>query len=144
MSRRAALYGFLLSEAVSLTGTRVSMIAVPWLVLTTTGSASKTGLAAFAEMLPYVLTKALTGPLVDRVGPRRICIGADLVSVGVVGAIPLLHRAALLGFPVLLTLVACAGLVRGPGDGARQAMVPSVVAAAEVPLERLTGLAGAV
>src|SRR3954465_11043699 len=125
MSRRAALYGFLVSEAVSLTGTRVSMIAVPWLVLTTTGSASRTGLAAFAEMLPYVVTKALAGPLVDRVGPRPICVGADVISVGVVGAIPLLHAARLLTFPALLALVACAGLVRGPGDGARDAMVPS-------------------
>ena len=37
--RRIPLYGWLTAEAISLLGTRVSMIAIPWLVLVTTGSA---------------------------------------------------------------------------------------------------------
>ncbi len=144
MRTRATLWGYLASEAVSLTGTRVSMIAIPWLVLTTTGSAVQTGLVAFAEMAPYVLLKALAGPLTDRVGARRICITADLVSVLLVGAVPLLHLLDLLSFPALLALVAAAGAVRGPGDGARQALVPAVVERAGVTLEKATGLSGAV
>ncbi len=144
MRRRVALYGWLSSEAVSLTGTRVSMIAIPWFVLTTTGSATQTGLVAFAEMAPYVLAKAASGPWVDRVGARRICIGADLLSVLAVGAIPLLHGLGVLSFPVLLVLVALAGTLRGPSDGARHALVPAIVAASDVPMERATGLAGAI
>ena len=144
MKRRAALYGFLTSEAVSLTGTRVSMIAIPWFVLTTTGSATRTGITAFAEMAPYVIAKAAAGPWVDRVGPRKICVGTDILSVAAVGAVPLLHALGLLTFPVLVALVAVAGTLRGPGDGARQALVPAVVAAADVPMERATGLSGAI
>ena len=34
---RLPLYGWLTAEAISLTGTRVSMVALPWFVLTTTG-----------------------------------------------------------------------------------------------------------
>ena len=49
MSRRTPLVGFLLADAISLCGTRVSMIAIPWLVLTTTGSAVQTGLVAFEQ-----------------------------------------------------------------------------------------------
>ena len=67
--RRVPLYGWLTAEAISLLGTRVSMIAIPWLVLTTTGSPTQTGLVAFAEITPMVLFKAFGGPLVDRVGP---------------------------------------------------------------------------
>ncbi|MGZ6878244.1 MAG: MFS transporter, partial [Nocardioidaceae bacterium] len=85
MKRRAALYGWLTSEAVSLTGTRVSMIAIPWFVLTTTGSATRTGITAFAEMAPYVVAKAAAGPWVDRIGPRKICVGTDILSVAAVG-----------------------------------------------------------
>jgi MFS family permease len=142
--RRLPLHGWLTSEAIALTGTRVSMIAIPWFVLTTTGSATKTGLVAFAEMAPYVVAKAAAGPWIDRLGPRRVCIGADLVSVLVVGAIPALHALGLLTFPALLAIVAAAGAVRGPSDAARHALVPQVVAAAGVPLERATGLGGAV
>jgi len=54
--RRGGLIGLLCSQAVSLTGTRVSMIAVPWFVLTSTGSATNTGLVAACEMAPYVLS----------------------------------------------------------------------------------------
>ena len=104
------------------------MIALPWFVLTTTGSATKTGLVALAELLPLVLLKVLGGPIIDRVGARRISITCDLLSVVVVGSIPLLHAAGVLTFPVFLLLVAMAGALRGPGDAAKHAMVPALVA----------------
>jgi MFS family permease len=143
MSRRTPLVGWLTAETVSLTGTRVSMVAIPWFVLTTTGSATQTGLVAFAEMAPYVAAKALGGPLVDRLGARRVCVAADAASVVAVGAIPALHFVNRLSFPALLVLVAVAGTLRGPADGAKQALIPAVVDAAGVSMERVTGLAGA-
>ena len=85
------------------------MIAIPWLVLTTTGSAAQTGLVAFAELLPLVVVQALAGPVIDRLGARRVAITCDLLSMVVVGMIPLLHLAGALTFPVLLALVAVAG-----------------------------------
>jgi MFS family permease len=142
--RRTPLYGFLLAEAISLSGTRVSMIAIPWLVLTTTGSASQTGLVAFAELLPLVVVQALSGPLIDRLGARRVAITCDLLSMVVVGLIPLLHLADVLSFPALLALVALAGGLRGPADGAKDAFIPALTRHAEVPLERTTGLASAI
>lgn len=141
---RLPLRGWLLAEAVSLTGTRVSMVAIPWFVLTTTGSATQTGLVAFAEMAPLVALKALAGPLVDRVGARRVAVAADLGSFVVIGLVPLLHLAGLLSFPALLGLVAVAGALRGPGDGAKHAMIPALVEHAGVPTERATGLASTV
>jgi len=144
MGARRPLYGWLTAEAVSLAGTRVSMIALPFLVLTTTGSAAKTGLVALCEMLPLVLLKVLGGPVIDRIGARRVSIGCDLGSLVVVGAIPALHEAGVLSFPALLGLVAIAGALRGPGDAAKQALVPVIVEHARVPMERVTGLAGTV
>lgn len=140
MTARRPLYGWLTAEAISLTGTRVSMVALPWFVLTTTGSATKTGLVALAEMLPLVLLKVLGGPVIDRVGARRVAITCDLLSVLAVGAIPLLHEAGWLPFPVFLLLVAIAGALRGPGDAAKSALTPAVVDRAGVPMERATGL----
>jgi MFS family permease len=140
VSTRRPLYGWLTAEAISLTGTRVSMVALPWFVLTTTGSATKTGLVALAEMLPLVVLKILGGPVIDRVGARRVAITCDLLSVLAVGSIPLLHEAGWLPFPVFLLLVALAGSLRGPGDAAKSALTPAVVAAAGVPMERATGL----
>jgi MFS family permease len=130
--------------AVSLTGTRVSAIALPWFVLVTTGSATRTGLVAFCEMTPYVMVKAFGGPLVDRVGPRAVSWTTDSVSAAAAGLVPLLHALDLLSFWQLLVLVAVIGAVRGPGDLAKEVMVPEAAERSRVPLERATGLAGVV
>jgi MFS family permease len=50
----------------------------------------------------------------------------------------------MLSFPVLLVLVAAAGALRGPGDGAKHAMIPALVEHAGVPTERATGLASTI
>lgn len=141
---RRPLYGWLGAEGVSLIGTRVSMIALPFFVLTTTGSPEKTGLVAVAEMLPLVVLKVLGGPIIDRVGARRVAISCDWASLLVVGAIPFLHEAGVLSFPLFLGLVAVAGALRGPGDAAKHSMTPTLAATAGVPMERVTGLSSTV
>ncbi|MER7812022.1 MFS transporter [Streptomyces sp900116325] len=136
------LGGVLAAMAVSLTGTRVSAVALPWFVLVTTGSAAQTGLVAFCEMTPYVVVKAFTGPLVDRIGPRTISWTTDLASATAAAAVPVLHALNLLSFPFLLILVALIGAARGPGDLAKEVMVPEAAERGRVPLERATGLTG--
>ncbi|WP_236051726.1 MFS transporter [Nonomuraea cypriaca] len=134
--------GVLAAMAVSLTGTRVSAIALPWFVLTTTGSAAQMGVVAFAEMAPYVLVKVLTGPLVDRVGPRRISWITDVMSASAAVAVIALHELELLPLGALIALVAVIGAARGPGDLAKEIMVPEAAERGRVPLERATGLMG--
>ncbi|WNF29944.1 MFS transporter [Streptomyces sp. C11-1] len=138
------LGGVLAAVAVSLTGTRISLVALPWFVLVTTGSATRTGLVAFCEMTPYVLVKAFSGPLVDRIGPRAVSWTTDLASAAAAASIPLLHALDLLSFPVLLGLVAVIGAARGPGDLAKEVMVPEAAERGGIPLERATGLSGVV
>ncbi|NUR70960.1 MAG: MFS transporter [Hamadaea sp.] len=141
MNRRAPLAGLLLASTLSLLGSRMTMIALPWLVLVSTGSAAKTGLVGAAELVPYVLACALGGPVIDKIGGRRISVVADLLSLVVVGAIPLLHRSGGLGLPVLMVLVAVAGLLRGFGDTAKRgAMFPQVVAKSGVEMTRAATL----
>lgn len=137
---RRGLIGLLVAEAISRTGSRMSMVALPWFVLVLTGSPAKTGLVAFAEMLPYVLACAFGGPLLDRVGVRRASILADGASALVVAAIPVLYRDHGLGFGGLLALVALAGLLRGLGDTAKQAVFPRTVAGSGMELTRATSL----
>lgn len=141
---RTPLVGGLVAEGVSYVGTRISMIAIPWFVLSTTGSATQTGLVAAVEITPLVLFKALGGPLLDRVGPRRVTLVCDLLSALVVASIPLLHGLGMLSFPTLLVLVAVAGALRGPGDAGKAAMTPELARVAGWSLERVAGLAAAV
>ncbi|MGW0436125.1 MFS transporter [Micromonospora sp. NPDC003197] len=134
------LIGLLIAETISLAGSRMSLVALPWFTLATTGSATKTGLVAFAEMLPYVVACGLGGPLIDRIGARRMSIVTDLGSGLVLAAIPLLYRADLLPFSVLLAVVAGVGWLRGLGDTAKRVVFPKTVAASGMSLTRATSL----
>jgi MFS family permease len=140
VTRRAPFAALLSGYVISLAGTSMSAIAIPWLVLTTTGSAAKTGLVGFATMGPYVVAQVLAGPLVDRAGPRRSFVWGNLIAAVVVGAIPLMYAAGGLALPVLLILVALAGTVRGAADCANMVLVPATAEAGGIALERAAGL----
>ena len=143
MTRQGPLVALAAASVASIGGTRVSTIAIPWLVLTTTGSPVLTGLVGFAEMLPYVLAKALGGPLIDRIGARRIAIWSDGLSTLAVTLVPLLFWAGLLSIWALLPTVALIGVLRAPSDAAKQALAPAIAALGQVPIERVTGVMGA-
>jgi MFS family permease len=139
-----ALAGLLASYAAALSANRVLAIALPWFVLTTTGSIARTGLIAFCQIGPYVVVQALSGPLIDRLGPKRISIAGDLVSTVAMAVTPLLYLSGALSFGVLLTMVAIVGAADGPANGAKGLFVPQATRTARVPIERGTGLTGAV
>src|SRR5262249_17721190 len=72
------LIGVLSADFAALSASRLLSIAVPWFVLTTTGSAVQTGLIAFCQITPFAVAQTLSGPLIDRIGPRRIAVAGDL------------------------------------------------------------------
>jgi MFS family permease len=139
-AQRRGLAGLLAAVGISAAGTRMSLLALPWFVLSNTGSPTLTGLVATVELTPYVTVQALGGPAVDRLGAWRTAIGCDVGAGLLVGLIPALHVTGLLTTPVLLVLVALAGALRGAGDAGREVMLPGVGEQAGTPLERCAGL----
>ena len=135
MSRRP-LVGLLVAEAVSMTGSRLSIVAGPWLVLTTTGSAARVGVVAFAQLLPMVLAGLFGGPLVERIGPRRTAIAGDAVCAAAIGLVPLLHATGHLTYGLLIVAVAIGGAAGGLSDTAKRALLPRVIEAAGTPMTR--------
>ncbi|MFG3558425.1 MFS transporter [Micromonospora sp. NPDC047557] len=132
----------LTAHGISLTGNAMTILAVPWFVLTLTGSATQTGLTAAIAFLPMVLGLTLGGAVVDRVGHRRASIVCDLVAGVMIGLIPVLHRFDALSFPTLLLLVFVAALFDTPGNTGRQAMLPDLAEQAAMPIERATSFLG--
>lgn len=135
---RRPLLVLLVAGTVSMTGNVLSMLAVPWFVLQTTGSAALTGLAAFASTLPVVLSASFAGTLVDRTGLRRSSVLSDLLSGLIMVAIPILYITAGLGYVLLLALLFLRWLLATPGETAREALIPDLAAHAGVRLERVT------
>ena len=134
--RRLPFSALIGADAISLTGNALTQLAVPWFVLTTTGSAARTGLTAFCGLLPFILAAFLGGAVVDRLGTRRMSIVADVASMVCVAAIPLLYTRHALAFWQLLALVFLRGLLDAPGTTARAALIPDMAALARVSLVR--------
>lgn len=133
-SSRRALHALLTANAISGFGNEMTLVAVPWFVLQTTGSVARTGATAFALVLPVVLSTFFGGVVVDRLGFRRSSILADVASGLTTAAIPLLYALDALGFTTLLVLVFLGALLDAPGTTARQSMIPEI--AAGIRLER--------
>jgi len=135
---RRPLIVLLVANAVSLTGNVLSMLAVPWFVLQTTGSPARTGLAAFASTLPVVISATFVGTLIDRIGLRSSSVLSDLVSGVIVLAIPTLYLTVGLSYTVLLVLLFTRWLLATPGETAREALIPDLAARARMTMERAT------
>ena len=69
---RTSLRALLTANAISITGNKMTLLAIPWFVLQTTGSPSRTALAGFFSFLPVALSSFLGGPLIDRIGFKRM------------------------------------------------------------------------
>jgi len=138
------LIGVLSTDFAALSATRLLSVAVPWFVLVTTGSVAMTGLVTFFQIVPFVISQPLVGPLIDRIGPRRVSIGGDLLSMTALIAIGALHAAGLLSLWTLIALLAVQGSADGPAVCAKSVLIPSVTRAARLPLARGTGLITAV
>jgi MFS family permease len=139
--RRLPLFVLVASDAVSLAGSVVAALAIPWFVLVTTGSASRTGLAAFFSTVPLALSALLSGGIVDRVGPRRASVVADLLAGTAIATIPALHATGRLEYWHVLVLAFAAGAFDGPGRAARLALIPELAERGGMTLERANGIA---
>lgn len=141
---RGPLATVLTANAVSITGNSLTLIGVPWFALDTTGSPGKAGFVAFCAALPVLLSTLAGGPLIDRLGRRRVSIASDLVCGLSLATIPLLHRLGVLEFWMLCALMAVTGLCHAPGETARHVLVPDLAQRAGTALPRVASLYDAV
>lgn len=124
--RHPVMRVILLSESISALGAQMTFIALPWFVLSTTGSATRMGLVFAAELLPVALLGIPSGLAVQRFGVRRTMYGCDLIRTPLVAAIPLLHSLDVLTFPLLLALVFSVGTFTAPYLSAQRLLIPEV------------------
>lgn len=135
MKSRTALVALLGAGVTSTLGSTVSVVAIPWLVLVTTGRPADLGLVIAAAMVPYLFASVFGAPLADRLGLRHSAILADSVSALAVGTIAASPR---IGLPTIMVMVGISGLVRGAGDRTKHVLLQPAADAAGVKMPRIT------
>ncbi len=115
------------AEIVSILGSRMTYLALPWFVLVTTGSPSKMTLVLAAEIAPMAIFGIPSGMVVERLGARTTMLVCDAARVPLLAALPILHSADALSFPLLLVLVFALGCFMAPYFAAQRVILPELV-----------------
>ena len=79
------------AEVVSSIGSSMTVLALPWFVLVTTGSATKLGLVLGIGSIPFVTLPIPAGSLIARIWARQTMVIADAARVPLLAAIPALY-----------------------------------------------------
>jgi MFS family permease len=138
--QRAPLIALFTSHGTVHFSVLLAMVAIPWFVLETTGSASRTGLTAAVQGVPMIFAGIFGGVIVDRLGFRRTAIISDALSGVAFGMIPLLYFTTGITFWQLLVFVFLGSLFDTPGFTARLSMMPDMAYRAGVRLERANSI----
>ncbi|MFI6093784.1 MFS transporter [Streptomyces sp. NPDC051218] len=121
------LVPLLLAEVVSSMGAQFAFLALPWLVLTSTGSPAQMGWVMTAELVPVALFGVYGGVLAARIGPRRWMIFADVIRGFIIALVPVLHAVGVLSLPILLGVAFALGLFTAPYLASQQTIVGDLV-----------------
>jgi MFS family permease len=121
------ILALLSAEIISSLGSQMTFLALPWFVLTTTGSTTKMGLVLAVELLPMALLGIPSGTVVARLGALKTMLACDLARVPLMASIPLLYSAGDLTFGLLLVLVFLLGTFIAPYVSAQRLVLPELV-----------------
>ena len=127
MLRNRSLGGLVAAELVSLTGSAMTFVALPWFVLVTTGSTAKMSWVLAAELLPVVIVGIPAGSVIVRLGAKRTMLISDAVRGPLLLVIPILHRSGQLTFPALLGVAFAIGVFTAPYFASARLVVPEIV-----------------
>ncbi|HQY30433.1 MAG TPA: MFS transporter [Thermomicrobiales bacterium] len=116
---KLGINALLTANLISLTGNQVTMFALPWFVLETTNSATKTALVAATQMVAFLLAAIVGGVIVDRFGPKWLSVTSDVVSGLSIVAIPVLMMTVGLTLWQILAFAFVGAILDSPGNNAR-------------------------
>ncbi len=139
-SPRSSLIGLIVADALSRVGSVMTITAIPWFVLVTTGSPARTGLTVFVEAVAVSIALLFGGAFVDRLPLRVVSPVADVTAGAAICLIPVLHLTVGLSFGVLLLLVFFGSIFSIPAAVARYSALPDLAATADVRFERANAI----
>ncbi len=126
MLKNRSLIGLLTAELVSLTGTAMTFVALPWFVLATTGSTAKVGWVLAAEMLPIAIFGIPAGTVIAKLGAKKTMLISDAARGPLMLVIPILHSTGHLSFAALLGTTFAIGIFAAPYLASSRLVVPEV------------------
>ena len=125
--RHGPLRALLAAEVISTTGAQMTWLALPWFVLTTTGSPARMTLVMMAELAGFAVAGLPAGTFVQRLGARRSMLVADAVRAPLMMLVPVLHWTGHLSLAALVVLAILLGVFGAPYFTAQKVILPELI-----------------
>jgi len=118
---------FFIGQSISLVGTWVQRIALPWLVYDQTGSAFLLGIVAFAGQIPTFLFAPIAGAIIDRYDRHKVLVISQYLAMFQAIALTVCYYLGWTDPLVLIILAAALGTINAFDMPSRQSMVVDLV-----------------
>ena len=138
--RHRPLRALLFAEVISTTGAQMTWLALPWFVLTTTGSTGRMTVVILAESIGLAAAGLPAGAFVERFGAKRSMLFADAVRAPLMLFVPILHWSGHLTMPALLVLAFLLGALAGPYFTAQRVIMPELLGEDEATISQANAL----
>lgn len=132
MLRNRGFRALMVGETVSVIGSQMSMLALPWFVLRTSGSAVTVSAVVGAQLVALLLAGIPSGAYAHRYGIRRTMLLSNFFAAVLTALIPALHYVGLLSVPALMSVAFCLGIAISPYFACRQSLLPELLGEDEV------------
>lgn len=117
------------SQSVSVLGSSLSVIALPWVAYSLTHSPFSTALVAAAQIAPYPVLGIASGVIADRFDRRRIMILSDVACTALAAALASLIALSVLRMWMLVVITVALGTFSAIFDAAYSSIIPQIVSA---------------
>ena len=138
--RHRPLRALLLAEVISTTGAQMTWLALPWFVLTTSGSPGRMTLVMIAELVGFGIAGLPAGSFVQRIGARRSMLAADAIRAPLMLLVPVLHWTGHLSLAPLVLLALLLGVFGAPYFTAQKVIVPELLGEDEFTISQANAL----
>jgi MFS family permease len=138
--RSRSLLALLAAEVISTTGAQMTWVALPWFVLTTTGSATQMSLVMAAEAVGLAVVGFPSGRVLNRLGARRTMLLCDGLRGPLMLLVPLLHWVGGLSFGLLLGFAFVLGALSAPYFAAQRMVLPELLGEDETAVSQASAL----
>src|SRR5208282_1776719 len=118
-------------ELVSVLGTQLTTVAVPYQVYELTRSSLAVGLVSVTQLFPLIAGSLLAGSVVDAMDRRRLLMAAQVLMAGCSAGLAVNADLGPSLWPLFVFPALAAGF-SGADDAARNAIVPNLVRREEV------------
>jgi MFS family permease len=121
------------------TGNSAVHVAIPWLVLETTGSSAQAGIVLGLSGLSVIFTAPLIGGLIAVLGARPVSVWADIISGTSVLLFPIIGTLFGLNIASLLIIAIFGAMFDPAGGTARKSLIQPVVEEEGLSLTKFNG-----